>query len=236
MAEATVIRPRWRDALVLTVLAVMIAGGLIHYGQGLDDDEPGRTAVQAGSTGPSPSAEATAQLESGPPSDSASPPPAPKGTCWDGRESTSLRLCGLPEGARGLEWVFPSFERDRIQCHQARPNPESYPVVESYECFQRVLGQPVTVTYDHVVDPASVERWLLVRIGPDHAREIPGPNGGRLLVKDGRSRPARITGLYQRFPYAVSVYAGTPQAASRAWKVIVQQRAEQEIRGVRAPE
>jgi hypothetical protein len=235
MAEPTVHRPRWRDALVLTVLAVVLVGGLVHYGRGLDDeDDPSRSAVQAPSESPSPTAAATAELESGPPADPSSPAPAAAGTCWDGRETTSLRLCGLPEGARGLAWVFPSFERDRTQCHKARPNADSYPVVESYECFQRVLGQPVTVTYDQVDDPAKVEHWLLVRIGAEHLRKLPGPNGGRLISKDGRSHPARITALYRRFPYVVSVYAGTPQAASRAWKVLVRQRAEQEIRGVRA--
>jgi hypothetical protein len=44
----------------------------------------------------------------------------------------------------------------------------------------------------------------------------------------------RIAGMYLRFPYVVSVYAATPQAASRAWKVLVDQRPEQEIRGIRA--
>jgi hypothetical protein len=233
MAEPTVHHPRWRDALVLVVLAAFLVGGLVHYSRALDE-EPGRGVIQAESPGPSPTAEATAELQSGPPSDPASPPPAPKGTCWDGRETTSLRLCGLPEGVRGLEWVFPSFARDRTQCHQARPNADSYPVLESYECFQRVIGQPVTVTYDEVGDPAQVKRWLVARLGAQHMRTIPGPNGGRLIVKDGGSRPARITGMYHRFPFAVSVYAATPQAASRAWKVLVRQRAEQEIRGVRA--
>jgi hypothetical protein len=238
MAEPTVHRPRWRDALVLTVLAVVLMGGLVHYGRGLDDPgDPGETGpgqVQAESTSPSPSAEATAQLDSGPPSSSSSPPPAPNGTCWDGRETTSLRLCGLPDGARGLAWVFPSFDRDRTQCHQAQQNPANWAVVESYECFQRVQGQPVTVTYDQVDDPTTVEHWLLVRIGAEHMRAIPGPNGGRFIVKDGHTRPVRITGLYRRFPYVVSVYADSPQTASRAWKVLVRQRAEQEIRGVRA--
>jgi hypothetical protein len=123
MAEQPGQRPRWRDALVLTVLAVVLVGGLIHYGRGLDEeDDPSRSAVQAPSDSASPTADATAELESGPSADPSSPPPAPKGTCWDGRETTSLRLCGLPEGARGLEWVFPSFARDRGEGHQATPN------------------------------------------------------------------------------------------------------------------
>ena len=30
-------RPRWRDALVLAVLAAVIVGGLVHYGRGLGE-------------------------------------------------------------------------------------------------------------------------------------------------------------------------------------------------------
>ena len=41
--------------------------------------------------------------------------------------------------------MFPSFARDRDLCHRAQPNDDSYPVVDSYECFQRAMGQPVTV-------------------------------------------------------------------------------------------
>jgi hypothetical protein len=222
-------RPHWRDALVLVVLAVLIALGLVHYGRGMTD-EP------ASSSGHSPSAtqsaRAQARLDSAPPTDPAAP--ATTGaTCWDGRPTTSLSLCGLPEGARGLSWVFPSFADDRASCHKAEPSSDSYPVVESFECFQTALGQPVTVTYDQVEDPEQVEHWLLARIGADHMREVPGSHGGRCIFKDGASRPARITGMYEKFPYVVSVYADSPQAATRAWQVIVKQRPPQAIRGVR---
>ena len=104
--------------------------------------------------------------------------------------------------------MFPSFARDRYLCHPARPNADNYRVVESYECFQQALGKPVTITYDQVEDPAMVERWLLARIGKaPHARDSRARNGGRCVFRDGRTRPARITGMYERFPYVVSVYA-----------------------------
>ena len=225
-------RLRWRDALVLAVLAAVIIAGLVHYGRGLGDDDrraAGRHAKVPG--GQSPTADATAELDSGPPADPAQPT-AKRSTCWDGRETTSLKLCGLPDGARGLEWVFPSFARDRPQCHKARPNADSYPVVESYECFQRALGRPVTVTYDQVDDPTLVERWLLARLGAQHGKEIPGAHGGRWIFKDGASRPARITATYERFPYVVSVYADSPQAAVRAWTVIASMRSTERMRGI----
>ena len=228
-------RARWRDSLVLLVLGVVIVAGLVHYGRDLteSDDRSADQPSQAPTSSLSPSAEATAELDSAPPADPVSPPTPPDRTCWDGRETTSLRLCGLPEGARGLEWVFPSFARDRPQCHRARPNPDSYPVLESYECFQQALGGPVTVTYDQVQDPAQVEQWLLARVGPEHRRRIEGPNGGRSIFKDGANRPVRITGTYGRFPYVVSVYADRPQAASRAWRALVEIRSETQIRGIK---
>src|SRR4051812_22173580 len=203
------VRPRWRDALALVVLAAVIVGGLIHYGRGLSSDERAGDATGSPTSGTSasPSDEATAELDGAPPADPNSPATPTGGTCWDGRETTALRLCGLPDGARGLEWVFPSFARDRALCHRADPNSDSYPVVNSYECFQHSLGQAVTITYDQVKDPAQVERWLEARIGRAHRTNIPGAHGGRAVFKDGVSRPARITGLYARFPYVVSVYA-----------------------------
>jgi hypothetical protein len=232
MSEVGGTRPRLRDAVVLAVLAAVIIGGVVHYGRGLGRDEPVAGGHRSPSAGASPSSGATAELDSAPPTDPGAQSAATGGTCWDGREASSLRLCGLPAGARGLAWVFPSFARDRLQCHKARPNADSYPVVDSYECFQRALGQPVTVTYDQVKDPGQVERWLLARLGQNHRREIPGAHGGRCIFKDGASLPARITAMYERFPYVVSVYAASPQAASRAWKMIVQQRPTQAIRGV----
>jgi hypothetical protein len=235
MSEVVGVRPRWRDALVVAVLAAVIIGGLVHYGRGLDgDDTPTAVGTQSPSARTSPTAEATAQLEGAPPTDPAAPASPTGGTCWDGRETASLKLCGLPEGARGLSWVFPSFARDRALCHPARPNDDSYPVVESYACFQQALGRPVTVTYDQVKDPAQVEQWLLARIGKEHRRKIPGAHGGRSIFRDGANRPARITGMYEQFPYVVSVYAASPQAAVRAWQKFVHQRPPENIRGVRS--
>ncbi len=227
------VRPRWRDALLLCVLAAVIAGGLVHYGRGLGEDKTSASGSTDPAASTSPTSEATAQLEGAPPTDPAAPPSAAGDTCWDGRETSALRLCGLPEGARGLAWVFPSFEADRARCHRARPNDDSYPVVESYACFQQALGQPVTITYDQVKDPAQVEQWLLARLGAKHRIRIPGAHGGRSVFRDGISRPARITGTYAEFPYVVSVYADSPLAAVRAWQKLVKQRVPQEIRGTK---
>ena len=167
-------RPRWRDALVLAVLATVIIGGLVHYGRGLDGGgTPSADSSESPSSSTSPTDDPTAQLEGAPPADPAAPQSPGGGTCWDGREIAKLKLCGLPAGARGLEWVFPSFAEDRALCHRARPNDDNYPVVESYACFQEALGKPVTITYDQVKHPAQVERWLLARVGKEHMRESP---------------------------------------------------------------
>ena len=233
MSEVTTSRLRWRDALVLSVLAAVIGGGLVHYSRSLDGDRTSADGTGSPSATNSPTGEATAQLEGAPPTDPAAPAAPRGGTCWDGRETAALRLCGLPDGSRGLAWVFPSFEDDRALCHRARPNEDSYPVVESYVCFQEALAQPVTITYDQVKDPAQVEQWLLARLGKKHRIEIPGAHGGRFVFRDGINRPARITGTYARFPYVVSVYADNKLAAVRAWHKLVRQRAPEEIRGIR---
>lgn len=248
MSDGDVARPRWRDALVLTLLAVVITGGLVHYGRDVLADREADTAQptsavrspapSASAPAPSPSAEETAELESAPPTDPASPPPAPArgGTCWDGRAAAALKVCGLPDGARGLEWVFPTFAEQRYDCRRAARNPDSYPVRLSYECFLRIGRQPVTVVYDQVDDPAATERWLLSRLGRDAMRELPGAgeHGGRCLFTDARNSPARVTAAYEHFPYVVSVYADSMPVARAAWGDLVRMRAEDRIRGLRA--
>ena len=99
---------------------------------------------------------------------------------------------------------------------------------------REALGEPVTVTYDQVQDPQQVEHWLVARLGTQHRRTIPGAHGGRCIFSDGANRPARITGMYEQFPYVVSVYAASPQAAIRAWRKIVRQRPPEMVRGVRS--
>jgi hypothetical protein len=221
-------RSRWRDTAVLGALALLLVAGLVYYGHGMVD-EPRANADQHSATS---TPHAQARLDSGSPTEPATP--AADGTCWDGRPTTSVSLCGLPEGARGLSWVFPSFAEDRPLCHRAAPKPESYPVVESFECFQSAFGLPVTVTYDQVEDAGRVEAWLLQRLGEDSMRELPGSHGGRCVFRDGHSSPARITGMYEKFPYVVSVYAASPQAAAGAWRKIVRQRPPQYVLGLPA--
>lgn len=230
MAEGGV-RPRWHDALALGVLAVLLVAGLVYYGRGMSDEQ----ADTADDNPPASQApRAQAQLVESEPTPGPVAPAPPVGTCWDGRPTTALSLCGLPDGARGLAWVFPSFDEDRPSCHKARPNPDSYPVVQSFVCFQRALGRPVTITYDQIEDVDQVGRWLLHRVGKEHRRMVPGAHGGRAIFRDGRVRPARITGMYEKFPYVVSVYAKSPQAAAQAWRAIVRQRPPQFVRGVKA--
>ena len=108
-------RPRWRDALVLAVLATVVVGGLVHYGRGLD-----------GGGTPSESPSAPHRPMTPPPPRAPRHPAAPAvppggGRSWDGREIAKLKLC------RGLEWVFPSFAEDRALCTRARPQRRQLP-------------------------------------------------------------------------------------------------------------
>ena len=197
-------RPRWRDALVLAVLAAVIIGGVVHYGRGLGHDEPGdRPSHWSPTSAPARhrAAEATAELDSAPPTDPGAPPAHDRRHLL-GRPCDLLApaLRTARRGARAGVGLPVVRRATGGSATRPGPNADSYPVVESYECFQRALGQPVTVTYDQVKDPAQVERWLLARLGQDHRTEIPGAHGGRCIFTDGVTRPARITGDVRAVP------------------------------------
>jgi hypothetical protein len=235
-------RPRRRDWAYVAALALLIVSGLVYFGREL---EP------APSAGQEPSAEDTAQLQSSTPSatpttptteptaEPTTEPPAPAptptgnpGTCWDGTAVTSLTECGDPRGATGLEWVFPSFDRD--VCAPARDEQDDYAVRLSFVCFDRVGDVPVTLTYDVVADPGEVRTWMQRRVGRAGVIDIDGPHGGRAMMRDLDQEPARITSTYAGFPYVVSVFAPTRQSALTAWQTLVEQRPPGAVRGVRA--
>jgi hypothetical protein len=247
-------RPRRRDAAYVAALALVIVSGLVYFGRGLEASP---------SAGDEPGAEATARLQSSATSQTAAPsetpatpaptpsatsvPPTPEatpsapvppagnpGSCWDGTAVASLSECGLPRGAAGLEWVFPSFDRGREGCAPAEDDQDDYAVRLSYVCFDRAGGVPVTITYDVVEDPAEVQAWMERRVGAAGVIDIDGPHGGRCMMRDVDQEPARITAMYERFPYVVSVFAPTKESAVRAWQTLVEQRPPGAVRGVRA--
>ena len=213
---------------------MLLCAGLVYYGHAMSND-PIDNADDEPSASPAPRAQAQLRRERSRPPHRSPATPTPDVTCWDGRPATALSLCGLPDGARGLAWVFPSFAEGRAMCHQARPNPQSYPVVQSFVCFERALGKPVTITYDQIEDVDRSSCGCSTRIGADNREMVPGPRGGRSIFRDGRVSPARITGMYRKFPYVVSVYAESPPAAVQAWRSIVEQRPPQCVLGVRRP-
>jgi hypothetical protein len=251
-------RPRRRDAVYVAALALVIVSGLVYFGRGLEPapsagGEPGAEAtarLQSSATSqtaapsespatPAPTPTDTPSATTVPPTPEATPttPAAPTGnpgTCWDGTAVASLAECGLPRGAAGLEWVFPSFDRDREGCAPAEEAPTDYAVTLSYACFDRAAGVPVTITYDVVEDPAEVEAWMERRVGRAAVIDVDGPHGGRGMIRDLDQEPARISAMYARFPYVVSVFAPTRASALRAWQTLVEQRPPGAVRGVRA--
>lgn len=233
-------RPRWRDALMLTVVAVAMVVGLVHYGTGLSDDPSANPSAPVGSTtsvggtptgSPEPSAPATTSQDAEP-TVPAEPTEPGRATCWDGTRTDQLEQCTLPRGARGLSWVFPSFSP--YGCHRTSDTTE-YAVVLSYECFNTVRGNAVTITYDHVSDLPAVEEWFEGSYGVGHRIELPGADGGRYVFKDAAGNPARISGLYGSYPYVVSVFAPDKQTMQLAWDKLVLQRPAKHVRGLPAP-
>ena len=223
-------RSRWRDTVIVGALALLLAAGLVYYGHRMTDEPASAPDKSSSTPHHTPRPSWTARRRPIRP-----PRRPPTGTCWDGRPTTALSLCGLPDGARGLAWVFPSFAKDRPFCHRAEPKPDSYPVVESFECFQRL---PRQAGHDHLRPdrgrrPGRGLAAPAARQG-EHARGARAPTAAGASSATVSSRPARITGMYERFPYVVSVYAVSPQAAAHAWRQIVRQRPPQFVRGVPA--
>jgi hypothetical protein len=251
-ADARPVARAWRDAVLLVAVTVVIIAGLVHYGSrlGNDDHHVATPAATLGSTSgstpgstlgpslgttsaPTPTAAMSsdaAQLDSGPSGGPAAQKPA--ATCWDGRKARRLSLCGLPQGVAGLRYVFPSLavEGDG-RCHRSAQPSIGYDTVLSWTCFDHADGQPVTITYDQVSNLRQAKHWFETAYVNGSRHNLPGPHGGRVVWFDGDSQPAKATGMYNQFPYAVSVWAPTRQAAKAAWAHIVQLRPSRTIKG-----
>jgi hypothetical protein len=224
-------RPRSWDALLLVAVAMVLLGGAVYYGVGVFRDTRSSAGEQLRPTSsdsdPTPvPTQATEPTEPTAPTESSRP-----GTCWDGQATASLATCPLPSGDAGLAWVFPSFDPASPQCRPAPLEDRAYAVTRSYTCTERVDGRRVTVAYDEVVDPAQLASWMVTKAGADRVTAVDGARGGRLVMDDTAGRPARITSVYARLPWAVSVFAPDAATARDAYDRIVRQRAPQAIRG-----
>jgi hypothetical protein len=242
-------RTRRRDWAYVAVLALVLVSGLVYFGRGLDgapraNGEPtsGETArlqssetsdpasPQATSPAPAPTTEPSTPSVAPSPeaTPESTPPAAPPVTCWDGSSAGERSSCTQPTGVQGLEWVFPSLDHVLASCNRARPgSQDDYAVSLSWVCFATAGGEPVTVTYDLVDDPGEVRTWMERRVG----RAGVTTQGGRSMMRDVDQEPVRFTAVYDRFPYAVSVFAPTRAAAVAAWQSLVEMRPARSVTG-----
>lgn len=224
-------RPRWRDVALVTLVAAVLVTGLVYFGQQMQSsDAPGDTDVAttpSASVTPTPPPSPDVSVEPSGPGGLAAPATV---LCWDGRTSSTVGRCGLPQGPEGLAWVFPSFSATQDRCRPASRAPE-YAVIASYECFETIGDTPVTITYDQVTDLDATMRWFNTDLDAERT-PLPGADGGRLRYTDVTALPVRISGTYLSYPYVVSVFAPTRHLALRAWRSLVQHRPPQSVRGV----
>lgn len=153
-----------------------------------------------------------------------SPPTARSVTCWDGSESPRAD-CPVPEGAAGLQWVFPSFRPNGGRCVEVAFPDNGGPRPTQYDCEARVDGAAVTVGYS--------QRSTLTRGMSYFAKRYPGvepkeqAGGERLLYRDAAPRADgtfEVTVSYTKYPYAVTVSAASLALADAGLDELVQFR------------
>lgn len=141
-------------------------------------------------------------------------------TCWDGTSVAAASDCSEPRGADGLAWVFPTFDREELDCVDELIAHPEYTRPEMWTCQQAVGGRPVSVTYSQVSAVPEALRFFDKRHGRD-ARSRTRSTGRAAAVytwtpsatPDGRWEASL---LLRDAPFAVSVVAATRSDASRA--------------------
>ncbi len=163
-----------------------------------------------------------ADLLWGEPDDVASP--GPDVTCWDGAQAPRS-ACTLPTGAKGLEWVFPSFEAKAKGCSEVTfPGAEADRPVQ-FDCVRRVSGARATISYS--------ERSSLERRDGFVERRYPGvtpvkdAGGDRMIYRDAAPRGNgrfEVAVTYTDYPYAVTINGASRKVVNRLLRKAVEFR------------
>lgn len=155
-------------------------------------------------------------------------------TCWDGDLVEAAADCPKPRGAAGLAWVFPSFDRDALECVDELVAHPEYTRPEMWTCEQVIGGRPVRVTYSEVSGTRPALRFLDELHGRD-ARSTGRTSDGRSAVYTWR--PSQAPGgpwtaslLLRDAPFAVTVSATSRADAARALERRVRVRPPDERR------
>lgn len=150
-------------------------------------------------------------------------------SCWDGADPDDG--CSTPEGGRGLRWVFPSFNPNRLDCVDDLVRNPSFnrPVMRT--CEVMIGGRPVQVTYSEVTGQRPALRYFDQLHGED--RREPDVLGGAQVVR-WRASPVPDGGwhasvLLKALPYAVTVRTERRSDADKVLRRWVDVRSQEEL-------
>lgn len=134
-------------------------------------------------------------------------------TCWDGRLAIDVP-CPEPTGTAGLAWVFPTFDRVRLDCVDELELHPEYTRPAMWTCEQAVGGRPVQVTYSEVTGTEDALRFLDRLHGPDARRTERSAYAWRATQTPSGSWVTSL--LLRDLPFAVTVTATQRSDAARA--------------------
>ncbi|WP_232677261.1 hypothetical protein [Nocardioides sp. R-C-SC26] len=154
--------------------------------------------------------------------------PAPQVTCWDGEARPRVE-CGMPTGANGLRWVYPSLRPHSPRCSLVRYADDSVLRPTEYQCFTWLQGDRVQITYSRrTTAQRSLSYLAKVYAGVEAETSA---DGERLTYRPTGKRGGHyeLTELYMRYPFSVTVRADTVEHRDLALAAIVQSRPVEEI-------
>lgn len=146
--------------------------------------------------------------------------------CWNGQAEAGPADCSPLAGRSGLQWAFPSFDPDRIDCtddlagddgNNQRPT--------SWTCQVSVAGQPARITYYRMSDPPQASAYQDRRFGAPAeagvARRTLGSGEVPQQVWRGRvGEEFLLVAARTDVPFAVEVAAARPGVRDRAFATV----------------
>lgn len=146
--------------------------------------------------------------------------------CWNGRAEAGPGDCSALAGRSGLQWAFPSFDPDRLDCTDDLVGDDGRNVrPASWTCQVTVAGRPARVTYYRMADPQQAGAFQERRFGSPAetatARRVVGEGAVAQEVWRGRVGEEFLLVAHRTdVPFAVEVAADTARVRERAFRAV----------------
>lgn len=156
--------------------------------------------------------------------------------CWNGIAERSAGDCSPLAGRAGLEWVFPSFDPDRLECSDDLVTGDGANLrPTSWTCNVMVAGAAVRITYYRMSDPPQATAYQERRFGaPGEQRAVAsavGPGEAPQQVWRGRVGGEFLAVVVRTdVPFAVEVAADRPGPRDRALSSVRMRTGELRLR------